>query len=104
VSDGSKVFSNPANAGDEPYLLACNLVGIAAVISDANRFAAGEGAIKHLATNCFVLTMVLQHLQLARELDIVLSMRRIRLVAGNFYLMAVYAKTSAGSNAQTVLF
>jgi tetraacyldisaccharide 4'-kinase len=71
VSDGSKVFSNPANAGDEPYLLACNLVGIAAVISDANRFAAGEGAIKHLATNCFVLDDGFQHLQLARELDIV---------------------------------
>ena len=31
VSDGLKVFSNPAEAGDEPYLLASNLVGVAAV-------------------------------------------------------------------------
>ena len=71
VSDGQTVFSNPAEAGDEPFLLANNLKGVAAVISDANRFAAGEGAIKHLGTNCFVLDDGFQHLQLARNLDIV---------------------------------
>jgi tetraacyldisaccharide 4'-kinase len=71
VSDGTTVFSSPAEAGDEPYLLASNLVGRAAVVSDANRFAAGEGAIKHLATDCFVLDDGFQHLQLARNLDIV---------------------------------
>ena len=71
VSDGTTVFSSPTEAGDEPYLLASNLVGIAAVVSDANRFAAGEGAIKHLATDCFVLDDGFQHLQLARNLDIV---------------------------------
>jgi tetraacyldisaccharide 4'-kinase len=72
VSDGKTVFSNPTDAGDEPYLLANNLRGIAAVISDANRFSAGEGAIKHLATDCFVLDDGFQHFRLARSLDIVL--------------------------------
>jgi tetraacyldisaccharide 4'-kinase len=71
VSDGLTVFSNPVEAGDEPYLLASNLIGIAAVVSDANRFAAGEGAINHLATECFVLDDGFQHLQLVRNLDIV---------------------------------
>ncbi len=71
VSDGTQVFSNPADAGDEPYLLARNLEGIAAVISDANRFAAGEGALKHLGSDCFVLDDGFQHMQLERDLNIV---------------------------------
>jgi len=71
VSDGETVFSNPAEAGDEPYLLARNLLGIAAVISDANRVAAAEGAIKHLRTDCFLLDDGFQHRRLARDLDIV---------------------------------
>jgi tetraacyldisaccharide 4'-kinase len=71
VSDGSTVFSNPREAGDEPYLLAVNLSGIAAVVSDANRISAGKGAIKHLGTDCFVLDDGFQHLQLARDLNIV---------------------------------
>jgi tetraacyldisaccharide 4'-kinase len=71
VSDGTTVFSKPSEAGDEPYLLANNLVGVAAVISDANRVSAGQGAIKHLATDCFVLDDGFQHFQLARDLNIV---------------------------------
>src|SRR5215470_6599004 len=54
VSDGSTVFAGPAEAGDEPFLLANDLLGVAAVISDADRSAAGQGAIKHLSTDCFV--------------------------------------------------
>jgi len=71
VSDGETVFSHPAEAGDEPYLLARNLQGIAAVISDANRVAAAQGAIKHLHTDCFLLDDGFQHRRLARDLDIV---------------------------------
>jgi tetraacyldisaccharide 4'-kinase len=71
VSDGTHVFSNPTEAGDEPYLLAKNLEGTAAVISDANRFSAGEGALKHLGSDCFVLDDGFQHMQLARDLNIV---------------------------------
>lgn len=71
VSDGTSVFSNPREAGDEPYLLASNLKGVAAVISDSNRVSAGEGAIKHLGTDHFVLDDGFQHRRLARDLDIV---------------------------------
>jgi tetraacyldisaccharide 4'-kinase len=71
VSDGTKVYSNPTDAGDEPYLLAKNLEGVAAVISDANRLSAGQGAIKHLGSDCFVLDDGFQHMQLARNLNIV---------------------------------
>jgi tetraacyldisaccharide 4'-kinase len=71
VSDGTQVFADPSEAGDEPFLLATSLLGAAAVISDADRFAAGQGAIKHLSTNCFVLDDGFQHLQLARDLNII---------------------------------
>ncbi|HEX6731393.1 MAG TPA: tetraacyldisaccharide 4'-kinase, partial [Pyrinomonadaceae bacterium] len=65
------VFSTPQTAGDEAFLLATNLRGLAAVISDANRVAAGQDAIKHLRTDYFVLDDGFQHLRLVRDLDIV---------------------------------
>lgn len=71
VSDGHAVFSTPEQAGDEAFLEATNLKGLAAVISDANRIAAAQDAVKHLHTNCFVLDDGFQHLRLARNLDIV---------------------------------
>ena len=71
VSDGTTVFADPSQAGDEPFQLATDLISIAAVISDADRFAAGQGAIQHLSTDCFVLDDGFQHLQLARDLNIV---------------------------------
>lgn len=71
VSDGQTVFATPERAGDEAFLLARNLKGSAAVISDANRVSAGEDAIKHLRSDCFVLDDGFQHLRLARDLDIV---------------------------------
>lgn len=71
VSDGKTVFADPSEAGDEPFQLATDLLGVAAVVSDADRFAAGEGAIQHLSTDCFVLDDGFQHLQLARNLNIV---------------------------------
>jgi tetraacyldisaccharide 4'-kinase len=71
VSDGTTVFADPAQAGDEPFQLATDLLGVAAVISDADRLAAGQGAIQHLSTDCFVLDDGFQHLQLGRDLNIV---------------------------------
>jgi tetraacyldisaccharide 4'-kinase len=64
------VFATASEAGDEAYLLAKNLEGVA-VISDANRAAAGKDAIKHLNPDCFVLDDGFQHLRLARDLNIV---------------------------------
>ena len=71
VSDGTNVLANPSEAGDEPFLLATNLAGVAAVISNADRIEAAKGAIKHLGTDCFVLDDGFQHLRLERDLNIV---------------------------------
>ncbi len=70
VSDGSRVLATAAEAGDEPLLLAQNLKGRAAVISDADRAAAGKWAKEELHTDVFVLDDGFQHLRLARNLDL----------------------------------
>src|SRR5258705_7062255 len=71
VSDGNKLLASDREAGDEPYLLARNLIGIAAVVSNPDRAAAGEWAIKNLGSEVFVLDDGFQHLRLSRDLDIV---------------------------------
>ena len=71
VSDGYGVLASPSEAGDEPYLLATRLKGLAAVISSADRIAAGREAIKDFGTECFVLDDGFQHLRVARDLNIV---------------------------------
>jgi tetraacyldisaccharide 4'-kinase len=71
VSDGTAVLAGDKESGDEPYLLAQNLIGIAAVISNSNRLAAGNWAIENLGSEVFVLDDGFQHLNLARDLNIV---------------------------------
>src|SRR4026208_1445168 len=44
VSDGHTIRATHSEAGDEPFLLATNLLGGAAVISSADRVAAGNEA------------------------------------------------------------
>lgn len=70
VSDGSTVLTTAAEGGDEPFLLAQNLKGLAAVISDPNRIDAGKWAIENLQAEVFVLDDGFQHLALARDLNI----------------------------------
>jgi tetraacyldisaccharide 4'-kinase len=71
VSDGTRLLAAEREAGDEPYLLAQNLLGIAAVVSNPDRVAAGKWAIKNLGSEVFVLDDGFQHLRLVRDLDIV---------------------------------
>jgi tetraacyldisaccharide 4'-kinase len=71
VSDGTQLLASPLQSGDEPYLLAENLLGKAAVIANPNRLAAGAWAIEHLGSEVFVLDDGFQHLALQRDLDIV---------------------------------
>lgn len=71
VSDGQSVLASENDAGDEPRLLAEKLQGIAAVISDADRCAAGEWALENLGSQVFILDDGFQHLRLARNLNIV---------------------------------
>jgi tetraacyldisaccharide 4'-kinase len=71
VSDGDRILANEIEAGDEPLELAQKLQGVAAVISDADRYAAGQWAISELGAEVFVLDDGFQHLQLARNLNLV---------------------------------
>jgi tetraacyldisaccharide 4'-kinase len=71
VSDGQAILATPGEAGDEPYLLANNLLGLAAVICGADRISAARDAIEVFGTDCFVLDDGFQHLRLARDLNIV---------------------------------
>ncbi|MGI8918216.1 MAG: tetraacyldisaccharide 4'-kinase [Pyrinomonadaceae bacterium] len=70
VSDGLGVLAGVHESGDEPFWLAENLKGVAAVICDPVRAAAGQWAIEHLDSNVLVLDDGFQHLQLARDLNI----------------------------------
>ena len=70
ASDGVNVLTSTEQAGDEPQLLAENLKGIASVICDSDRAAAGQWAIEKLGADVLVLDDGYQHLQLARDLNI----------------------------------
>ena len=70
VSDGSMIRSNVDAAGDEPFLLAQNLNGRAAVICDADRVAAARWAIDNLKTDVFVLDDAFQHQRIKRDLNV----------------------------------
>lgn len=70
VSDGLQVLSDVDESGDEPFWLAENLKGVAAVICDADRAAAGRWAVENLDSNVLVLDDGFQHLQLARDLNV----------------------------------
>ena len=71
VSDGSRILVDERQAGDEPFLLAGKLLGVARVIANADRVAAGHWAIQNLGANAFVLDDAFQHLRIARDVDIV---------------------------------
>ena len=70
VSDGTEIISDPAQAGDEPLLLAERLRGLAAVISDADRVSAARWAVENFQSEVFVLDDGFQHLRVARNLNI----------------------------------
>lgn len=71
VSDGTSIMADATTAGDEPLLLAYNLLGLAAVICDSDRVAAARWAQEHLQSEIFILDDGFQYLRLARDLNIV---------------------------------
>ena len=71
VSDGGRLLADEREGGDEPRLLAEQLLGMAAVVADADRVAAARWAAEVLGSQAFVLDDGFQHLRLARDLDIV---------------------------------
>jgi tetraacyldisaccharide 4'-kinase len=75
VSDGKSVLLDSATSGDEPYMLASNLMGVAVVV-DKNRVKAGLHALKRLDVDTLLLDDGLQYLHLKHRLDIVLIDRQ----------------------------
>jgi tetraacyldisaccharide 4'-kinase len=71
ISDGKRCLVPPDVAGDEPVLLAEHLVGLPVVVGK-DRYAAGRLAVKRFGVNVIVLDDGFQHVQLARDLDILL--------------------------------
>jgi tetraacyldisaccharide 4'-kinase len=71
VSDGHAIKAGPADAGDEPYLLAKNLHGVPVIIAK-KRYDAGFVAHKKYDTNFYILDDGFQHLCLRRNVDLVL--------------------------------
>jgi tetraacyldisaccharide 4'-kinase len=71
VSDGARVLSDLAHAGDEPLLLARTLPGVPVLVCP-DRHAAGELAEARFGTTVHLLDDGFQHLRLARDLDLLL--------------------------------
>ncbi|MEX1116218.1 MAG: tetraacyldisaccharide 4'-kinase [Akkermansiaceae bacterium] len=71
VSTGSALLLDSKFAGDEPFMLARNLDGVAVVV-DKNRVKSGRFAIANLDCNTLLLDDGMQYLDLAHAIDVVL--------------------------------
>jgi tetraacyldisaccharide 4'-kinase len=71
VRDPEGIRSDLARAGDEPLMLARLLPGVSVLVSP-DRYLAGHVAERHLASTVHVLDDGFQHLQLERDVDIVI--------------------------------
>ena len=71
VSDGRRVLLDSETGGDEPYMLASNLPGVAVVV-DRNRVKAGRYAIKRLGCDTLILDDGFQYQKLKHSLEVVL--------------------------------
>lgn len=71
VSDGARVLATPQEAGDEPWLLARSCPGVRVVV-DHRRYEAGRWLHETVDGAVFLLDDGYQHLQLARDLNLLL--------------------------------
>ena len=71
VSDGQRVRANSRAAGDEPVLLAQKVTGSPVVLS-RERYLAGMYAHKRFGSDFFIIDDGFQHMQLERDLNLVL--------------------------------
>ena len=75
VSDGKRVLLDSGTSGDEPYMLASNLRGVAVVV-DKDRVKGGLHALKELGVDTLLLDDGLKYLHLKHRLAIVLVDRQ----------------------------
>ena len=72
VSDGTRILEGVDRSGDEPLMLARQVPGAAVCVSP-DRFLAGTLAERRLGCTVHVLDDGFQHLQLARDLDVLVT-------------------------------
>jgi tetraacyldisaccharide 4'-kinase len=84
VSEGGALLLDSKTAGDEPFMLAKNLRGVAVVV-EKNRVACGRHAVTELGSDLLLLDDGLQYLKLHRRYDLVLIDREAPF--GNEYLL-----------------
>ena len=71
VSDGRHVLLDSETGGDEPYMLASNLPGVAVVV-DRSRVKAGRYAVKRLGCDTLILDDGFQYQRLRHSIEVVL--------------------------------
>jgi len=71
VSDGKNILLGPAEAGDEPVLMARRMRDVPVVVG-ADRYEAGLLAIKNFSPDIIILDDGFQHIRLCRDLNILL--------------------------------
>jgi len=71
VSDGKTILADPAEAGDEPFLMASRCPGVLVAVG-ADRYHLGLWVMKNQTVDCFVLDDGFQHLNLFREVNLLL--------------------------------
>ncbi len=69
VSDGKQVLATPLQGGDEPYLMAQRLPGVAIAVG-TDRYELGRWVLNQIPIDCFVLDDGFQHLGLARDINL----------------------------------
>jgi tetraacyldisaccharide 4'-kinase len=72
VADGSGIRLDPADAGDEPFLLARRLPGVPVIVG-ANRYEAARLAVARFGVTAVVLDDGFQHRSLAKDAEIVMA-------------------------------
>jgi tetraacyldisaccharide 4'-kinase len=71
VSDGDRVIAPVEASGDEPQMLARTLTGVSVLVCP-DRYLAGRLAESHFAATVHILDDGFQHLQLARDVDLLI--------------------------------
>jgi tetraacyldisaccharide 4'-kinase len=71
LSDGTKIYLTPAEAGDEPFMLATMLSHVPVLVGK-NRYEMGTYAVETFGINVLILDDGFQHVRIKRDVDIVL--------------------------------
>ena len=72
ASDGTSILSDVAHAGDEPFMLAHAVQGVAVLVSP-NRYLAGRLAETRFACSVHLLDDGFQHFELVRTIDLLVT-------------------------------